>query len=340
MELMDGKAIYIGLGVVALLLLIYLGIRKKKGNFKEGLRVLSINYIEDNPYYKHIKIRYKILRVVAFAVVLCTILSSFFLISRPYDEEKYVIQKYRRDIMICLDISSSVDEVNKKLLDELIAVIDELEGDRIGVIMFNTSAVLISPLTEDYQYVKDEMELLKKGLEARIKYLDNQSLSAEEEYYMNYIENGTLVGCEERGSSLIGDGLAAAAYSFSDEEDTTKIIIFTSDNEAYGEEYVDLPEAGELCSKKNITVFGIGTNEMLSSDRKEMERTVTKTGGKFYLEGDKNTFKDMVDDIQKISRGLADEESFYIKHDTPKVAFLILLLTSGVMFITMKLLRD
>ncbi|MFR5029176.1 MAG: hypothetical protein ACLTDF_10800 [Coprococcus sp.] len=35
--------------------------------------------------------------------------------------------------------------------------VDELQGERFGIVIFNTSPVLLTPLTDDYEYVKDHL---------------------------------------------------------------------------------------------------------------------------------------------------------------------------------------
>ena len=84
--------------------------------------------------------------------------------------------------------------------------------------IFNTSPVLLTPLTDDYEYVKDQLDLIAQCLKSRNEVNLDDAFSSGYDwiYYQAYISSGTLIGNEQRGSSLIGDGLAAAAIDFSD----------------------------------------------------------------------------------------------------------------------------
>ena len=58
-----------------------------------------------------------------------------------------------------------------------------------------------------------------------------------------YLQAGTLSGAESRGSSIIGDGLASCIPYFGElEEERTRIIIFTTDNDLAGNEIVTIME--------------------------------------------------------------------------------------------------
>ena len=149
--------------------------------------------------------------------------------------------------MLCIDISTSVDYLNENLLEELKKTVDELHGERFGIVIFNTSPVLLSPLTDDYEFIKEQLDMIDKSLKVRNSEDDSDLYSTDLSsmydwlYYEGYITSGTLVGNEQRGSSLIGDGLAAAACDFSDKDKTrTKIMIFSTDNDIQGNPVVSI----------------------------------------------------------------------------------------------------
>ena len=148
------------------------------------------------------------------------------------------------------------------------------------------------------------------------------------------------MGNEQRGSSIIGDGLASTVYHFSDKDkDRTKIVIFTTDNDVYGTEIFDLPEAAELCRQNNIIVYGIGTKEMYKKDKKEMQESVELTGGKFYLEEEKETFTDIVNDIQSQSSSLVQGKTYVVDTEFPRAAFIAALCSVMILFMSLRLLR-
>ena len=87
------------------------------------------------------------------------VVSAFVMMARPYSKERVQDERYCRDIMLCIDISTSVDYLNENLLEELKKTVDELHGERFGIVIFNTSPVLLSPLTDDYEFIKEQLRL-------------------------------------------------------------------------------------------------------------------------------------------------------------------------------------
>ena len=257
--------------------------------------------------------------------------------ARPYKTETTTIENYNRDIIICMDISTTVDELNEVLVDKLIDVVEDLEGQKVGIVIFNTTPVLICPLTTDYDYVIDTLETIQKALEMRTDYYSSFNVDWDEYIKLDdFISKGTLVGNEMRGSSIIGDGLAGAAMSFNNLEedpDRTRIIIFSTDNDLAGEELITLPDAGKMCEEKNIIVYGIGTEYMYSADLKEMKKTVENTGGEFFY-GESNTaVRDIVSAIEDQVETLDDATYEITEVDQPEIPFYLLLTTIAAMIL-------
>ena len=198
---------------------------------------------------------------------------SLLLISRPATMTTESKTQNNRDIILCMDVSDSVNELNEQLVGDLKKVVKNLKGERFGISVFNTSSVTLIPLTDDYEYVLETLDTLQKNLKTRIDFLNYKTNDAY--FETEYIHAGTIVGNEIRGSSIIGDGLASAINVFGNlNENRTRIIIFTTDNELYGKEIVTLEEAGEICKKKDITVFGIAPRTITSNDMATIKQAV------------------------------------------------------------------
>ena len=145
-----------------------------------------------------------------------------------------------RDIFFCLDVSTSVCDVNYQLLQEFRKTLKEIDGERIGIFIFNCTPYLLCPLTDDYDYIDMQFVHLMDGFKAIDKYFSFYSISDQEELDASYILSGTTEN-SERGSSLIGDALAATAFKFpKQEEDRTRIIILATDNALEGTPIISL----------------------------------------------------------------------------------------------------
>ena len=304
MELRNGYMIFIG---IAVLLLVIFVKRKKKDNYNGGKKVFGMSYIENEPYFKKKMFTYRMLCTLLIISCIVSMAACFLLMARPYKKVVNEKEAYSRDIILCLDISYSVDELNLELVENLKDTVKNLKGERFGIVIFNSSAVLLSPLTDDYDYIIDTLDLLKKSINSRVSSDDNFNFDDDNWLYLNnYLIDGTLVGADERGSSLIGDGLATTVNDFPDleDKDRTRVIIFSTDNDLEGTPIVTLDEAADICKENNVVVYGIGTSQMYDDNKAEMESAVKKTGGTFYLQEESGTVKHIVEEIEKKGKNL------------------------------------
>ena len=185
------------------------------------------------------------------------------------------------------------------------------------------------------------LDQLKASISSRVTTGDDSDALDDNWLYLSsYLTDGTLVGNEERGSSLIGDGLATTVYDFPDlEEERTRIVLFSTDNQPEGDPIVTLDQAATLCKEKNVVVYGIGTSEMFDEDKAEMKAAMIKTGGKFYLQEESGTVPDIVKNIEKEGKNLVKGEKEV--REVPLVEIPALLLFASVFVVTfcMKALR-
>ena len=338
MELKIPAIAIAGLVISVILFALFVFFQFKKNEYKRGVKVANTDILLENLYYKRIFIAYYILRVILIVAVLVSIMASFVILSRPYYVKKIQQEKYNRDIMICLDISSSVNNLNYKLVKELQDTVRSLSGERVGIVAFNTSSVLLSPLSDDYNYTLEQLE----NIHTAIKVVTKGGMHSTTEWlkWDNFLYGGTLVGNEIRGSSLIGDGLASGLINFpKDSKDRTKIIIFATDNDKNGDGYLSLMEAAEYCKKEGITVYGIGTESMYAKDKEEMKQAMELTGGKFFLEEDSKTFHRITEEIESKSASLVKGKTIIKEVETPEKTFLILCIAVAIFIISTVLLR-
>lgn len=332
MELKNQYMIIIG--VVVLVVLLFGSFLKKK-SYAGGKKISSMYGVENTEYFKRKMRMYRVLRAVATGSFIATIAISFLLLARPYTALKENEEQYKRDIILCMDVSSSVNELNTSLVQELKDTVKQLKGERFGIVIFNTSGVMLCPLTDDYEYVLTVLDNIHSSLT-----VDSSADEMEWVYNMHYMMDGTDVGGEERGSSLIGDGLATAACDFPDiSEDRTRIIILSTDNELDGTPIFWLDEAADLCLKKKITVYGIGTNLMADTDMASMKSAVEKTGGKFYLEEKSGTVGSIVDRISKEAKSLVKGRIIIKEIPWIQVPIILLCISFALQILSVKLLK-
>ncbi len=342
--------------VIALWLLFHL--IKKKGKFKGGIRVANAEHARKLPEYKKYRSIQLLLRTVMEFCIIVAVIASLYLIARPVKTETVSNGTKKRDIYLCLDVSYSICYLNSELVDNLRDVVKSLDGDRFGITIYNTSTVLYVPMTDDYDFILKKLDDLKEYFELQREYVENYwnatYYDIDQRYYdlseqLSFYDAGTLVNNYQKGSSLIGEGLASCLFSFPhlDDENRSRIIIMSTDNaqEAFGKPLVELDEASDMCSDHDVTIFGIFPNEdvfkklndytkdygKLANDLRD---AVEKTGGVFYKQSDSFTVKDIVKDIQSQKVMEVNEITINKVVDKPAVPIWILIISIVLIIIT------
>lgn len=309
--------------VIIVILIFVLVIKNKKDDkYKNGIKVANTQYIKSIPYYKEIVKKQKFFSAIVICFAIISIIFSSILIARPVTSKVTEETKYSRDIFLCMDVSTSVNDLNENLVSTLKDTVKNLQGDRVGISIFNTSSTLIVPLTDDYDYVLDTLENLQKALK-----VNNEADYKNEDFYylQQYIRAGTLVGNPERGSSIISDGLASCVYNFPDlNENRSRIIIFSTDNEMSGEPIITLSEAANLCKEKSITVYPIAPSSVRKTDLEGLKNVAEVTGGEVYTETTSNTTTSIVKNINEKAKSVTKTSVKKDKVDVPFIPFTIL----------------
>ena len=207
MELMYPIVIIICLMLSVILFFIKLN---KKKVYIDGKKVANTKYIKETEYYKTKVRKYNILsNLIKGLSVICIVITSI-LVARPVKIQTKSEDKYNRDIILGLDISTSECEVNLELIEKFREIIPAIEGDRIGIVLYNTAPIVYCPLTDDYDYINECFDTISEQLEIAIKNNGYPPVT----YEVNGTEmpmiwyGGVGADSDTRGSSLVGDGLA------------------------------------------------------------------------------------------------------------------------------------
>lgn len=234
-----------------------------RGPIPTGLHAANTDRLRASARYRQLASRALRWSLVSLVSTLLVAVGSFLLVGRLADATTTKEAQHNRDIMLCLDVSGSMQEVDADMLRAFKEIIGHMRGERIGLTMWNNSSVLVFPLTDDYTYVTEQID-------ATIKALDDSDYK--------YFE-GTSVG---DGASLIGDGLASCIQRFDRlQEPRSRSIILATDNQLNGEPVYRLPQAIDLALRHRITVHGVADWE--SQSIREMRGELARTQGQMYL---------------------------------------------------------
>jgi len=368
MDLIHPLVLEIGMPVLAALFLA-LHLIRKKTKYTTGKKVSNTSFLKELPIYKKRKKLYQGTAIAIEILLVIALAMSLLMMSRPAIKQTTSNGTKKRDIFLCMDVSYSICDLNYELVESLKGVVEGLDGDRFGISIYNTTTVLYVPMTDDYDFIIEKLDELHNYFDLQKQYLDefgeyiygNSYYTYDDidwdRYYelqeeLDYYDAGTLVNNYTKGSSLIGEGLASCVYNFPrlSDEDRTRIIIMSTDNaqEELVSPIIELDEAAELCSKYDITVFGIFPNKDTfswmntsdyESDEKEFRTAVESTGGTYYKQSENLTVDDIVADIEEQEAMEVDEIIMTKLVDQPKAPYIIILISVGAIIIIGAVIR-
>ena len=229
--------------------------------------------------------------------------------ARPMQEQVIQPEALSRDIMLCLDVSGSMVDVDGEVVELFEALSADFAGERIGLVIFNSSPVQIFPLTDDYDFIRDQLVRMRDSLD----YVTDDT----PEHWV-----GTLNGA---GASLVGDGLAACALGFDHPDlDRARSIILATDNEVNGAETVTLEDAAAYADSLGVRVFAIDPAEPGSETSRALEEASIRTGGDYFALRDATTVASVVAQVQAEDATLLEGEPEIIRVDAPGPALAVL----------------
>ncbi|WP_341946869.1 VWA domain-containing protein [Microbacterium sp. LWH11-1.2] len=299
--------------LVALGIGLALGLRRAgRGEAGERARVARAERLRALPSFRQALSR----RALALSgiLVLGTVatVAAGVVAARPMSSQTIQPVNTSRDIMLCLDVSGSMTEVDVEVLSVFEELLEDFEGERIGLTIFNSSPVQIFPLTDDYDFIREHLASIKESFD----YVDQIP-----EHWV-----GTLNG---DGASLIGDGLAACTMGFDRPDDErSRSVIFATDNEINGASIVTLEEAAGYAKAKGVRVFAL--NPVQGKDAEvsaELAAAAETTGGAAYGLRDTTTVSDIVTEVQEQEATELRGEAQVVWTDSPNLWIVVLSIT-------------
>lgn len=360
MELRYPFVLWIGLAVLAAAVVFLYRTRNRTG-FSGGVKVSTAALYENDPEFKKAKRLAGLLKMLTRLSLCGMYLSAVILAAAPYETREQTTTLRQRDIFFCLDVSYSIYELNDALVDQLKELTEGLEGDRLGISIYNTSTILYVPLSDDYTFIQQKLDELKEyfSLQKQLMAYEDKFWLTDREYeeyekiydQLDFYDAGTVVNNRERGSSLIGEGLASCMYSFPelDESERTRVIVMTTDNDerAIAEPVVELDEAAALAASHDISIFGIFPDRenydqerlyMYDQNQQDFRECISQTGGKVYEVSRSLDVDAILEDIQKDPAMQAAEVTTEYEVDLPQIPF-ICLMVSFIMYVICRYVR-
>jgi len=192
-----------------------------------------------------------------------------------------------RDLLLAVDISGSMDTTDFRgpdgrriqRLDAVKMVLDDFisrrQGDRLGLLVFGNAAHVQAPFTQDYQALRELLDMTRVGMAGP--------------------------------QTMLGDAIGLAIKLFENSKAEHRVLIMLTDGNDSGSR-IPPAKAAEIAGEKGITIHTVAIgdpntegNEIV--DMAELENIAKQTGGSFFLGSDRKQLEDIyhqLDAIEKI----------------------------------------
>jgi Ca-activated chloride channel family protein len=291
---------------------------------RAGTPVAHSERLTELPVYRSLVARYRAALVVALVLVVPLAGLAALLVARPGSVQVVEPDSYKRDIVLCLDVSGSMTEVDSQIVATFADLASGLDGERIGLSLFDSSSVQAFPLTDDYDFVAEQLRRYRDSFD---------SAGGEGTRYWT----GTDLG---DGASLIGDGLASCVLSFDGGSESTrpKSIVLATDNYVNGAALLTLDDAGQLAVDRGVRVYALNpadySDDAVADEVAGELRTVAEsTGGAYFALDDVTTVGEIVQRIDDQEAGLFTGTRRLVVTDAPQAAVVVALLLAAASFV-------
>lgn len=250
---------------------------------------------------------------VGFTVV--ALIGALAMVSRPMAVANDSSEMRSRDVMLCLDVSGSMTRADATIIQTYIQLVGSLKGERIGMVLFNSSGSMAFPLTDDYVFVEEQLRSVLDWINTNSVFPSSQA-SGGTGLDGQAIIKGASAGNGSSGSSLIGDGLMSCLLRFDQQaQERPRTVILATDNELAGTPIFTLQEAGQKAVTDHVLVYAISPPLSDSSAKTELRSVAESTGGQLLeLNNDPAMTARIVEGIrrqqQKAIMGMSSARSF------------------------------
>ena len=283
-----------------------------------GLPVAHVARLRALPRYRTLARRELAVSAAATVGVLLLLAGTVLLAARPTKAVYVAPDRSGRDIMLCLDVSASMDPWNQQVVQTFRQLLTRLNGERLGLTIFSGSSVNVFPLTDDYEYIGTELDEAEQAFESK-----------EWEFF---------IGAEAvvPRASQTGDGLMSCLDRFGPaQEGRGRAVILASDNDPLGEGIFTLPEAADEAVRSEVVLYALGTPDMEPDNATEFDDAAETTGGRMAVLAEDGTVDDLIRGIEQLERTRLEPRPTDLQVDDPRgavgvaAAGLVVLLGAG-----------
>lgn len=298
----------VALGILVVVALVMFSLARRRHVSDDAYRIAHPHRITQLPRFRALARRQLFFAQWTTLAVLVTAAGAIWLAARPQATAVADDSRANRDIVLCLDASSSMFDEDVEVLRAYSEIAKTLRGERVSLVIWSEAAVTVFPLTDDEAFIQEQLAKAE------------QAMLAQEPAFFE----GTFLG---KRASAIGDGWVSCVDRFDQlDEDRGRAIVLASDNDPQGSAPIfSLAEAAEYANDRNVRVYGIGSPDLELADgpRREFKQSVEATGGTFSILAEPGSNEQIVDGIQALeARRTADPPQIVVE-ERPSAAIAV-----------------
>jgi Ca-activated chloride channel family protein len=314
----------------------WLVFRKGAGENVRRRPVANADRLTVLPEYQAALRQYRRWLTVAALAALTLVASAAIAAARPADLTTIRPEQHNRDIILCLDASGSMSGADAEVVEVFAELASDFDGERIGLTIFDSSAVQVFPLTDDYTFVQEQLTMAKDAFNGE----------AGSSGFLDGTWNG-------RGSSLIGDGLASCVEGFpaadgvsrdvisrdgkaQDQSPRSRSVVLATDNFLSGDPIFTLDEAGALAQERKVRVYALNPGDFDYGTAPGQPGALLKaaaeaTGGDYYPLDSPDAVAGIVRQVQATETAAIQGAPRAVVSDRPDVPLAVALLSGLVL---------
>lgn len=303
-ELMHPQALPLVLAATGALAALALLLALRRPRRARGvLHVAHTSRLRTLPTYRRAVRRRRAGLLVTAGVTVATIAVAGHLATRPMLVETRQSQLDNRDIVLCLDVSSSMNDENLAIIRSFRQIATRLQGERIALVAFDGQPLVLFPLTDDYDVVRttlEEAEASMAGVGSRgtpqiVTGARNLALG------QSFVGDG-LMGCAQQfagddaveslradggDSGKAGTGVDAedGATGPAGDDTRSRVILLATDNrtrDSAGNQLFSVAEAMQEAAAHGASVVVLDAGQPETTVSKELVALASATGGAHY----------------------------------------------------------
>ncbi|MDR2252328.1 MAG: VWA domain-containing protein [Bifidobacteriaceae bacterium] len=300
---------------------------RRRGRRQGGTRLANTGRVAGLRAFQTAIRQHRISAVFALVAAMIAASGAALMAARPAAAETVTPEVRTRDVVLCLDVSSSMYPVDAAILRQFREIVEGFDGERVAMSWFNSSSVTLFPLTDDYEFIDDTLAPLEEQFDAVAGLMSERDLW-DLPLDMFPDQSGTLLG---QGSSLPGDGLVSCLQLFDNTaQDRPRSVILATDNMVEGWPIFELGEAADLAKTADVRVYALCPDESMSASAmgagpgywsadaaRELRREAESTGGAFYEAASRSSVTDIIEDILAEEAALTEVEPVRLIRDRP-----------------------